>query len=803
MLPHTKELSQAEHTVFDRDELERELRRRAFRIETLPPIASGLNGYRMKPLTDILCHGNVITGVDISEQTARTIILASHSRYQEDALRLAPYSALQSQIIELNAYFQQQSSTIEQLMGQVANVLGNLENIASQSQKDTLPIPKVYLPEVETWAQVLALHRMDDSSLKSEFTFRDLVQGGTQSSVIIGKGGSGKTTTLQMIAHTLLVENATEVYCVWIPLRSYAHSLANTIKHSVGWSGIVDEQAMGELGKRRAILLLDGLNEVAEGLREQCAAEIELLMRSYEGQLIVSYTDVDQPYFAFDCPAYELLPLTEKQVRAIIEKFYAEKQQLHKAEQFLARMTGESVQSSSDFFSFVKTPLNLGLLLELEEDISLNSIRDLYRQVLEQRLKRTQQRGKTGQIPTNVKIECLADLAFQSMTDDHSLQMTKAYVIDVFSNRLSAVESGQSLDEITRSGLLNENDGYVEWFHASCRDYLVGYRLIALSDKGKSLQEFPLDKPQWSAAVAYAIGLSTLPTVDLAKRPLVLQVLLQKGPTFESVRVAMAEYHFAHMVLDCQDWECAKSNYETMNWGRRFLIAYERIADMARREGFLDNLQIPRPRGLTVLFSSVGDLVVMLYSDKNEIRFGDLDGFNSEVAKVISQHVECVGFCFHGKLLPTIDPEVIAYIQVGVWLKLRSKEKDHTRLNRWHRDISAYSVRTPNDWTRWRIDRLPEPQNASSVWRERLLLSWDEILVPITFQVDPFQTSAQPTVFSNRLSQVIIGTKPASQISLALLMSGSLNAIKLDLDTGAFVPFPIPLLHRYYSVLSV
>src|SRR3972149_2111750 len=193
ILPYTKELNQAESPTFDRDTFERELRYRALRIEMLPPIASGLNEYLMKQLIDILCHKDVILGADVSEQTARTIILASHSRYQEDALRLAPYLALQSQIIELNAYFQQQSSKIEQLMSQVANVLGNLENIVSQRQKDMLPIPKVYLPEVKTWAQLLALQRVDDSPFKPEYTFRDLTQEGIQSSVLIGKSGSGKT----------------------------------------------------------------------------------------------------------------------------------------------------------------------------------------------------------------------------------------------------------------------------------------------------------------------------------------------------------------------------------------------------------------------------------------------------------------------------------------------------------------------------------------------------------------------------------------------------------------------------------
>jgi len=687
------------------------------------------------------------------------------------------------------------------------NALTKLEMLISNSQSASLPVPRVFLPELEPWIQALSLRRLGDPLVSSQtYTLYDLLAGGSQKIVLIGKSGSGKTCTMQAIAYTLLTQDAQAGYCAWIPLRSYAHSLKSTIKNSIGWDELPEEKVLRALEEHKAVLLLDGLNEVApEEQRRQCAAEIEQLIRSYQGRLFVSYPITDHN-FDFDCPAYEILPLSESQFRQIVEAFFAEVGQANKVKWFFDRVTGRSEQVSRDFFSLAQTPLNLRFLLELAstDGFGRDSLRNLYGRVIEKRLKWAELQGKSGQIPVGTKFDCLVDLAFRSVVEDRSLRMSKASVRESFSNHLTTVESAQALDEIIRSGLLLERNDHVEWFHPSMRDYLAGHRLFVLAEARESLDQFPLEEPRGIAAAAYAVGLSTSPSVELTKRPNVFLALLQKQPTFDAVRAAVAEYHLSNMMGDCTDWECAKAEYKELRWGERFLDAYQQIAAIARREKFSGVAQVPSPQGLKVLFNSTADFCLVIFSSANEIGFGQLEGFDAEVMHMARQEKSCAGFCLHGHLLPTLDPEIIAYLQVGVWLRFVSSAGDKERLSKWHEDLSAYGAVTPDSWTNWcKLSEPPEPKSGVITWSKRLLLSWREFYAPVTFQVDLVETPSRPAVFSNRLGQVVIGIRPAHRISLALLMPWTPNILQLDLGTSVFVPFPVPLLNRYYSVYSI
>ena len=189
------------------------------------------------------------------------------------------------------------------------------------------------------------------------------------------------------------------------------------------------------------------------------------------------------------------------------------------------------------------------------------------------------------------------------------------------------------------------------------------------------LEGFPIEMPQWNGAVAYAVGLSTQPIADqsiaeLLKRPAVFNELLCRKLTSLAVRAAVIEYHLSSMVGDCVDRESTETDFKQLRWGKRFLDAYRQIATMAQRENALVDERIPRPNGLRVLTNSSGRFCAIFFSDESEIQLADLVQFDSQVAQSIDQGRACAGFCMHGKLLPTVDPEIVAYSQASVWLKL-------------------------------------------------------------------------------------------------------------------------------------
>jgi len=387
-LPHTSELSQAESAVFNRDAFEHELQRRALQIETLPAVASELDAKLLQSLTEMLCRGVIISGTDVSQQTAHRIISAAHRKYQRIALTSSPDVILQTQITGLARKLEERERELGSQFDELLNALTKLEILVSNSQSASLPVPRVFLPELEPWIQVLSLRRLGDPLVSSQtYTLYDLLAGDSQKIVLMGKSGSGKTCTMQAIAYALLTQDAQAGYCAWIPLRSYAHSLKSTIKNSIGWDELPEEKVLRALEEHEAVLLLDGLNEVVpEEQRRQCAAEIEQLVRSYRGRLFVSFPTTDYN-FDFNCPAYEILPLSESQVRQIVKAFFAEAGRADEVEWFFDRVTRRSEQVSRDFFSLAQTPLNLRFLLELAstDDFGRDSLRNLYGRVIEKR----------------------------------------------------------------------------------------------------------------------------------------------------------------------------------------------------------------------------------------------------------------------------------------------------------------------------------------------------------------------------------------------------------------------------------
>ena len=260
----------------------------------------------------------------------------------------------------------------------------------------------------------------------------DLAKDKSKRLAIFGKSGCGKTVALHAIIRILSSQEKAD-YCIYIPLGEYAHSLTSTIKNSIGWQGVLDDRVISELERLGAVLLLDGLNEVPGAQREICRNEIKSHMLSYRGGLVVSFPSIDQARFGFDCPTFEILPFTEQQIRQSITEFFTKRGEGKKGEWFLERLTSPQGEFA-EFFKLAEVPLNLQLLLELisGDQFDLQSIRDLYGQVIARRFNRMERQEKKGRFPADVKKECLADVALQSLVDDSGLRISKTFVRTIF-----------------------------------------------------------------------------------------------------------------------------------------------------------------------------------------------------------------------------------------------------------------------------------------------------------------------------------------------------------------------------------
>ena len=217
------------------------------------------------------------------------------------------------------------------------------------------------------------------------------------------------------------------------------------------------------------------------------------------------------------------------------------------------------------------------------------------------------------------------------------------------------------------------------------------------------------------------------------------------------------------------------------------------------------------------------DFCAVIFSKEKGIYFDQLQDFHILTLQAKKRKRSCAGFCLFAPFLLLLDPEIVAYLQVGVWLRLKA-DKSQTELNEWHNGLVTY-LSPRNEWTNWsQPQELPEPNfelcanpqktfrilyqtygaaQVDQLWTftdilvhsKKEFLSWQEIYMPITFQIDPTKVRDSPKPVSNRLSQMMVLTPPSHHISLALLMPWS---HKTDRGVSIFVPFPVTLLHRYY-----
>jgi len=681
----------------------------------------------------------------------------------------------------------------------------------------------------ETWFQALKVQSLESDQNKRITLLEALNQD--EKIVLVGTSGSGKTTLMRTVVDEFNRDPAK--LCYWIPLISYTQSLDHTLKRLLGWYEISDDKTIPTLQRNGAILLFDGLNEVTEADREQCKKEIEQLFYSYKGQICISLPLSDRSYYGFDYSTYVTCSLTKMQIEQAIKEYFRTKGEPNKATWFLQSVRGWDYEKQQDFDTLAQTPINLQFLLELiqSKGFIFSGHRDLHGQVIQKRLERTRRHDQRGKIAVDIKTECLMDLAYQSIIEDQSLQIQKAFVRTVFSEILSQQDATLALEEIIRSGLLlDHNEFLVDWPHASFRDYLAGRKLFDLVETRKAIAAFPFDKLSGVAAAAHATRLLTIQSCRPENRSLVFHKLLQSKPRFEVMKTVAEEFHVstAIQLSNDQDLCSITEAYVNMKWGERFLTTYHLIKEVAQTSGFSGVDQIPTPKGLIVYFNSDADFCAMLLSGENGIHFDQLDNFQRRASRLKKRKKASQGFCLYSPFLFLLDPEIVAYIQVGAWLRLRAKE-DQPILDEWHNNLAAYT-RPKSEWISWELpDEIPDndfnicanPHETLNflnrvLGSEKLdslrrtvdiltqsrceMLSWNEIYMPITFQIDTAPITIESEAVSNRLGQVMVLKPQSSSISLVLLMRFN---PKIDYGISIFVPFPVPFYNRYYLFASM
>ena len=216
-----------------------------------------------------------------------------------------------------------------------------------------------------------------------------------------------------------------------------------------------------------------------------------------------------------------------------------------------------------------------------------------------------------------------------------------------------------------------------------------------------------MDKLSGVNAAAHATRLLTTQSRNLEKRANIFLSLLQKIPSLEILKAVAEEYNAAidYYASTHQEIKCDKSIFEATNWGERFLEAYSLIKNVARKNNLSDVDKIPSPQGLNVFFNEESDFCLVQFSGNKGIHFDSIENFKAEFPSRKRRKGAKTGFCLYAPFLQLLDPEIIAYLEVGLWLRIRTQNK----LADWHNGLSTY-LRPRSEWLAWsKPQELPEP----------------------------------------------------------------------------------------------
>lgn len=374
-----------------------------------------------------------------------------------------------------------------------------------------------------------------------------------------GVAGSGKTTLVQWLAVTtaehrpsgslvhlfgrvpfvLPMRTLTRVDGELPAPRDFLQTVGCPHTSPNGWAERV-------LSARRALLLVDGIDEVPEHRRDGTRRWLRELLREFPGNVCLVTarpSAVREDWLASEgFRELSLSPMGRGDVFAFIERWHrAANAGRHRADALLA-----AIRSRQDLGRLATNPLMCGMICALHRTSHGYLPRgreELYEAALRMLLeRRDRQRSIDHGLQMDAKSQTLflERLAYWLIRNGHS-EMEKADAVDLIAQALPAMHRhaarGSAEDVyrhlLDRSGLLREpTDGTVEFVHRTFQDYLAARAAVENRDFPLLVRNAHLD--QWEDVVRMAVAHGR---PDERKR--LLKQLLVRGDKVRKHRVRL------------------------------------------------------------------------------------------------------------------------------------------------------------------------------------------------------------------------------------------------------------------------
>lgn len=354
-----------------------------------------------------------------------------------------------------------------------------------------------------------------------------------------GVAGSGKTTLVQWLAVATARQELSEhlehlrgLVPYVLPLRTIARrdrlpapadflsAVETPLTPPPGWA----EQVLTE---RRALVLIDGLDEIDERARERVGEWLRGLLAAYPGNrwLVTSRPSAVADSWLADEGFTELTlsPMSRGDIRAFTERWHDaaraaapddpdERARLDAYQRTLV----DALHTKQDLARLATNPLMCGLICALHRDRSgylPTGRKELYDAALGMLLiRRDRERDLATPLTEAPQIQLLQKLAYWLVKNGQA-EMDRADALALISAALPAMPSAAALGDapdvyrylLERSGLLREpTAGTVDFIHRTFQDYLAAR--AAVEDLDFDLLTANAHHDQWADVIRMAVA---------------------------------------------------------------------------------------------------------------------------------------------------------------------------------------------------------------------------------------------------------------------------------------------------------
>lgn len=379
----------------------------------------------------------------------------------------------------------------------------------------------------------------------------DEVLAASNSTLVLGDLGAGKTTCLKRLAFRILNGNELrdhESFPIVVVCRSETWSESSPLEVVLSrMLGLVVERLDGEkpedyharvlsqvvkfIDSSSAALLIDGIDEIPVANRDAAVGSAEAIaQRLVSARVIASARTGEVVRDLQGWNVLEMCPLTDSQVESITDMLLGERSEIFR-----------EACRSSPIADLLQRPLfvaHLCFIFERNGEIP-EQPSSVYRQIVALSLRDwDHQRGvvrgtRYANFHPEDKIEFLASLAFHLMTKLEgsvavhfsSVELQVAYSILAPRFGLPKHEASEVAREIaSHTGIISEGPDGFSFTHLSLQEYLVAYALV----KRPLLPATSHSLPEFGPYVAVAAALSSSPADWLGNA--ILNGYRRKGP---------------------------------------------------------------------------------------------------------------------------------------------------------------------------------------------------------------------------------------------------------------------------------